>query len=201
MKLILINGKKRSGKDHFAQMMQTELDKLGKTSAIMSFADPIKEIISETFDISLEQLDQLKNDATPIGIQEATYDGYDCLYLSNFRLILQKFGTEAMKKQFGEDVWPNLLLERASKADADFILVPDFRFLCENIPGGFTVKIRNDDIEKNCTDNHRSENELNDFKFMYTLDNTGYSLTNKDVQNFIKDIALTEASEQLSLNL
>ena len=88
----------------------------------------------------------------------------------NFRQILQSFGTEAMKEEFGQDVWVNLLKERALNSSANFIIVPDFRFFSEEI-SPYTVKIFNNDIVQN--DSHRSENELNDFNFSYTINNTG----------------------------
>jgi len=184
-KFILINGKKRSGKDFFARLLQSEFQKLGKTSEVMSFADPIKDIIAMTLGISHDDLDNLKNNEENL---LANINGQQRI-ISNFRLILQNFGTEAMKKHFGENVWPNLLLEKANNTDADFIIVPDFRFLCENVTGGITVKIRNGDVQ-NSNDNHRSENELNDYVFDYELDNTGYSLTSKDANDFIEKVMM-----------
>lgn len=184
MKLILINGKKRSGKDYFAELLAEELNNEGYSAEILSFADPIKDIIAQTFDISSEELDQFKNDAESIIVR----NGGNQKIISNFRLILQRFGTEAMKEYFGEDVWVQLLLQRANEADVDFVLVPDFRFEIEAIDDGITVKIRNDEIEKNCTDNHRSENELNDFIFDYTIDNTGYKNITNDVQELVKQM-------------
>lgn len=182
-KIILIHGKKRAGKDHFARMLRKELDRYGKTSEIMAFADPIKDIIATTFGIDHDTLNDFKNNETRIIAEKRDMPQH----LTNFRAVLQNFGTEAMKTWFGEDVWPNMLLERARKSNADFILVPDFRFLAEHI-GGITLKIRNDDIEKNCTDNHRSENELNDFEFEYEINNTGFPDLSKEVQKFVKEI-------------
>ena len=182
-KIILINGKKRSGKDHFARLLQEELYKQHKTSEIIAFADPIKDILAMTFNLSDEQLDKLKNDEAPIIIRE---DGYQKI-VATFRSVLQNFGTDAMKKWFGESVWSNVLLERASNSHTDYVIVPDFRFLIEDI-GGITIKIRNDEIEKNCTDNHRSENELNDYEFDYVIDNTGFPDLTEEVQEFVREI-------------
>lgn len=188
MKLILVNGKKRSGKDYFAEVLQEKLYAAEKTSAVMSFADPIKKIIATTLNVSLEQLDDMKNEAEPIGINEPIYDGYDFKPLTNARSILQNFGTEAMKEFFGEDVWVNLLLKRANDLHVDYVIVPDFRFNIEALDGGITIKVRNDEIEKNCTDNHRSENELNEFSFDYTIDNTDYRDIADDVESLVKQL-------------
>jgi hypothetical protein len=187
MQLILVNGKKRSGKDYFAQMLKKELAIHGKTADVMSFAGPLKEIIAETFDISLEQLDEYKNSSRACGISHSKMDGYEFEKITDFRLILQKFGTEAMKRFFGEDVWVKLLAERAYKSTADFIIVPDFRFLSEDIPGAITVKIKNANFD-NAGDLHRSETELDNFAFMYTFDNTDYPDISKDVQEFVKEL-------------
>lgn len=187
MNIILVNGKKRSGKDFFAQVLKTELAKVGKTAHVMSFAGPLKDIIAETFDITLQQLDDYKNLAQPVGIITKKMSGTDYEVLTDFRLILQKFGTEAMKRHFGEDVWVKLLAQRAYKSSDDFIIVPDFRFLSEEIAGAITVKIKNSDFD-NAGDMHRSETELDNFTFMHTFDNSGYPDITKDVQNFVKII-------------
>lgn len=188
MKIILVNGKKRSGKDYFANQLQEELDNQGYSSEIMSFADPLKLIVADTFGITTEELDNYKNKSTPVGVIHYGYETDSCSKITDFRLILQRFGTEAMKPWFGEDVWVTLLLERARDLDVDFVIVPDFRFSIEDIDGSITVKIRNDDVEKNSTDDHASENELNDFVFDYTIDNSGYKDLTDDVQSFITQI-------------
>ena len=187
MQLILVNGKKRSGKDYFAQMLKIELEKIGKTAEIMSFAGPIKEIIAETLDISLQELDDWKNEARSLGISHSKMDGHEFQKITDFRLILQKFGTEAMKKFFGEDVWVRLLAERAYHSSADFVIVPDFRFFTECDPAAITVKIKNANFD-NSKDQHRSETELDNFTFMYTFDNTDYPDISKDVQEFARKL-------------
>lgn len=183
-KLILINGKKRSGKDYFAKLVQMELLNHNKSSKIMSFADPIKDIISTTLDISKEDLEKYKNDDNSYGLAVQSYQSgiIEEGNVINFRGILQRFGTEAMKQWFGEDVWVKLLKQQAEKLNYDYIIVPDFRFLCEDV-GDITVKIKNDDVE--CIDNHRSENELNDYRFHYIIDNTGYRDITNDVKLFV----------------
>lgn len=187
MKIILVNGKKRSGKDFFAQTLKTELEKLGKSIEVMSFAGPLKDIIAQTFDITNKQLDDYKNLEQEVGIITKKMSGTDCEILTDFRSILQKFGTEAMKNYFGEDVWAELLLKRAQQSNVDFIVVPDFRFFSEELPGAITVKIKNSDFD-NSKDMHRSETELDSFEFMYTIDNTGYKDIVPSVKDFITEL-------------
>ena len=54
--VLLINGLPRSGKDTLADYL---VDKYNYTK--LSFAAPMKAIISNTFDISLDELDAYKN--------------------------------------------------------------------------------------------------------------------------------------------
>lgn len=182
-KIILINGKKRSGKDWTAKLIQEELYKQHKTSEIMSFAGPLKEIVADSFNISLELLDELKNDGEPI---VARVDGFQVI-ISDFRLFLQRFGTEAMKKQFGDDIWVRLLKEKSEKSPVDYILVPDFRFLIEEI-SDITLKIRNDEIDNANKDFHPSETQLDNFNFKYVIDNTGKPDLTEQVREFVQKI-------------
>ena len=176
-KIILINGKKRSGKNYAAQMIKEELDNRGYTVQIIAFADPIKEIISTTFGMSLELLDIFKNQKQELyttrdnATDEEIFMGDDLELVTDFRTILQRFGTEAMQTMFGKNVWVDLLLKRAQKSGVDFVIVPDFRFMTENI-GFKSINIFNNDIIDE-DDKHASENELNDFIFDYVINNTG----------------------------
>ena len=193
-KIILINGKKRSGKDYTAKMMKRELENSGFSVAVMSFADPIKEIIATTFGISLELLDKLKNQKQEIyttrddATDEEIYIGDDLQLVSNFRTILQRFGTEAMQEMFGKTVWVDLLQKKADNSDCDFVIVPDFRFLQENI-GDITIHIFNNAIIDSI-DLHASENELNDFKFNYEIDNTEKPDISYDIQSICRVIIM-----------
>jgi hypothetical protein len=192
IKIILINGKKRSGKDHFAKVLQKELSSIGKTSEILSFADVPKDILCTALNISKEEFNDFKNSSSEL---TAEFYGSE-IPICNFRKLIQRFATEAMQHYFGEDVWVKLLIERAIKFDTDFILVPDFRFIPEAIDDGITVRIRNDEVDKKCKDEHRSENGLGGFKFNYTINNSGKPDLTDSVREFIKQI-LRERSEFL----
>lgn len=185
IKIILINGKKRSGKDYFADVLQKELRNQGKTSEILSFADAPKDILCTALDITKEEFNEFKNSTSEL----TTVFGSEKITICDFRELIQRFATEAMQHYFGQDVWVNLLIERAIEFDTDFILVPDFRFIPEAIENGITVRIRNDEVDKNCKDEHRSENGLGGFKFNYTINNSGNPDLTDNVQEFIKQIA------------
>jgi len=95
--IILIGHKKRQGKDTFANMLA---DLTG--GKIIRFADPMKQIIADTFSITLEELEKLKNDEQFL---------MHVCHHQTYRDILQRFGSEAMKKQFGSDVWADLAVD------------------------------------------------------------------------------------------
>jgi len=184
-KIILINGKKRSGKDYTAEMLQDVIIADGKSCEIMSFAAPLKRIIAKTFGITLNELENYKNDTEKYNYliqSKEENNSITILKNGNFRKILQIFGTEAMKEEFGEDVWVKLLYKQVDESYADYIIITDFRFNIEYKDDSITLKIKNDDMEDN--DTHASETELNDFNFDYVLDNTGYKLTKDDIINF-----------------
>lgn len=190
-KIVLINGKKRSGKDYTAELIKKRLEKKGFSAEIIRFADPMKFIVAQTFGIDEEQLDTYKNDTETYGYEIKAYPNNQpsaTIEYGDFRGILQKFGTEAMKPVFGDDVWPKLLYKRAKKLDVDFVLVPDFRFLVEYKKKATTLKIRHDVLEEQCTDTHSSETELNDFDFDFEIDNTGYTDTSDQIKKFVKII-------------
>lgn len=154
-KIILINGKKRAGKDYIANILK---EKLGNCE-IMHYADSMKQIIADTFEISLEELDNYKNENV-----EITFNGKRI----TFRRVLQCFATEAIKPVFGNNIWKRIVLEKIKETNAEYIIIPDFRFPEEYIEDSLTVKVLGGDTN----DTHISESALNDFKFDYIIDNT-----------------------------
>jgi len=173
--IVLINGKKRSGKDFSASILHEKLA-VKNTVTTMSVAGPMKNIISTIFGISLEQLDKFKNEPENYMIK---IDGFPEYEGTTFRQTLTRFGTDAMYPEFGENVWADLFVSKIKESKSDIILVPDFRYISEHVSAletGFnvvTLFINNDECDS--VDTHRSETELDDFRFDYSIDNTGYS--------------------------
>ena len=159
--IVLVSGKKRSGKDYFANMLKDYRSDI----KVMSFADPLKKIVADTFNISLTELEQYKNNPEDVTLPLPNGS------ITNFRLILQRFGTEAMKPIFGDDIWQRLLIEEANKCSENIIVVPDFRFPEEKVEGAITVRIiGSSDISDG--DAHPSEVSLEGFDFDYYIDNS-----------------------------
>ena len=174
--VVLINGKKRSGKDYLSSLLRKQLN-----GEILSFASPMKAIIARTFGISLKELEDYKNREVDV-------------FGTNFRKILQNFGTEAMKPVFGDNVWAKLCVDKAMDSHKDYIIISDWRFMveyrellsrnCTVIP----INIHNDDLLQE--DIHCSEQELEAFsKFKHTIDNTGQPDLTRLISQLVKEIA------------
>jgi len=162
-KIILISGFKRAGKDYVASILNQEL----KNSAICSFAEPLKKIIADTLNISLEVLDKCKNNEAML------YEGNNSFEIS-IREVLQGFGSEAMKPWFGDSVWVDVLVKK--DIQADYIIIPDWRFNVEYETLIATyedvITLRIDDFNIESTDLHASETEIMGFPFEHRIDNT-----------------------------
>lgn len=181
--IIQIGGFKRSGKDTISKMIANHYQSSGKLVDIFHYAYPLKQIAASIFDISLEQLDEFKNNKTEL-YRFNTYE--EPCKVTDFREILMKIGNEAIKPVFGSDVWQKIMLEKIEKSEADIIIIPDFRFAVEHIPNAVTIRINNSDII-NDTD-HPSETELIDFDFDMSIDNTNYSQNQEEISYYCEQM-------------
>lgn len=145
-KFILIGHKKRQGKDTVAKMLQKELG----NAEIMSFADPIREILAELMGVTVEQLKTMYNDD------------------SGLRNAMKTLGGGKLIEYFGKQVWKDLLVKRAEESDAEWIIISDFRFKREYIEGSYTINIIRNEGDG---DTHQSEVELDDFNYNITIGN------------------------------
>lgn len=191
--VIQLLGQARSGKDWTASQLKAYFESQGKSVEIMSYAAPMKRIAAVLFGISLEQLDDFKNRSDKVSIE--VYDNENILdktspsfqLETNFRTFLQRLGNDAIKPEFGDDVWAKLAKENIAKSTADIIIIPDCRFAVElNEVGGTTVRIVNDLLPPPM--NHPSELELLNYLTHYSLDNTDYSLTSEDIETIAQRI-------------
>ena len=180
--IIQLSGRKRSGKDWTAAAIKQQLELHGYSVEVMSFAEPLKDIASIILDMPLSDLELAKNSGCSV------YNGTE--YLTTFRSMLQKLGTEAMKKYFGKSVWYDLLINRIEQSSADYILVPDYRFPEETIPGALTVRIYSTSVD--LTDNHISETALDNHIFDHVLDNSNKQLTESDIARFVSNHIIKE---------
>ena len=188
--VIQLLGQARSGKDWTASQLKAYFESQGKSVEIMSYAAPMKRIAATLFDITLEQLDNYKNhpleyviDITQLSEFKVPVD----IHNTNFRRFLQLLGNDAIKPEFGDDVWAKLAKANIDKSSADIIIMPDCRFTVElNEVGGITVRIVNNSLPPPM--NHPSELELLNYVTHYSLDNTDHSLTSEDIETVAQRI-------------
>lgn len=191
--VIQLLGFARAGKDWTASQFKAYFESQGKSVEIMSYAAPMKRIAATLFGISLEQLDDFKNRSDKVSIE--VYDNENILdktspsfqLETNFRTFLQRLGNDAIKPEFGDDVWAKLAKANIDKSTADIIIMPDCRFNVElNAIGGITVRVNNHSLPPPM--NHPSELELLNYLTHYSLDNTDYSLTSEDIETIAQRI-------------
>lgn len=183
MKIILVSGLKRSGKDYVSSIIKDLTN-----SDNFAYADPIKDIISISMNLTQSKLDNYKNDNIKLLSRET--NGYE-EEIINFRSFLQNLGSEALKKYFGKDVWANIALDSATRSNKDIIVMSDFRYYSEykvfkeSDYSVYTIKVINDDLINE--DKHSSETELDNMNFVFdfNIDNTGKP---KDILEKVKDI-------------
>lgn len=111
MIIIGLTGKKESGKDTVVRIVAKYLDPSIKTYKL-AFATEVKRKVAEMLGVSLQEIEDNKE---------------------MFRLILQGYGTDYCRKNFGENYWigiwqKKLELLRNEVGRIDILFVPDIRF-------------------------------------------------------------------------
>lgn len=184
--VIQLLGQARSGKDWTAAKLQEVFNSLGVSAEVMSYAAPMKRIAAGLFGISLTELDALKNQQVPFSYGFEIERGVK-EHSTNFREILQRLGNEAVKPEFGDDVWAQLALKNINNSTSDVIIMSDCRFNVElEAVGGVTIRVLNQSLPEPM--NHPSELELIDYKTDYVLNNTDYKLTEEQIVDLAKRI-------------
>lgn len=187
--IIQLLGQARAGKDFTAQSLKEYYISKGYTVEIKSYAAPMKRIAATLFGISLEQLDDFKNRSSEVLIKvydEGVKDKF--LFELNFRIFLQLLGSDAIKPEFGNSVWADLMKSSIANSTADIIIIPDCRFTTElqTFPTSITVRVINGSLEPPM--DHTSELELLDYSVDFTIDNTDYKLTSEEVAHLAESI-------------
>ena len=132
----------------------------------LSFAKPMKDIISNTFDITLDELEYAKNK----GRMKSFIKYRRLVFLTtDFRVVLQRFGTEGMKPTFGDNVWSDLLRSKMTDKDMTYI-ISDWRFPEEAKDTDIKIQVYNTN-SKASGDTHVSENALVNQKYDYRINN------------------------------
>lgn len=171
MKIIAISGKKRHGKDTLANFMW-DLCPLPYKVAQENFADPLKREASEAFGIPIEQFydDTLERwwlKWLLIGLLWPKLCGP--ARKERWRKLLQFYGTEYRRNNFGQNYWVDKYKERVAELKAegvDILFTADMRFPNELAAikelGGKTVRVWRSAAAFHTGDPHPSETALDE---------------------------------------
>ncbi|MFZ4411454.1 MAG: hypothetical protein ACOYOV_00125 [Bacteroidales bacterium] len=169
--LVVISGKARAGKDSVFNI----LAKCGGFKRI-AFADPLKNMCSTVFNIPIEFFyDDDKKD-TPFDIPVSYIDFHSALQFAvgadlplqdiefvSPRDLLQKVGTDIVRKHVADDFWIKLLVKELQNTDGN-IAITDARFQNERDAlkaiGGILMLVKKPNTGGG--DSHITENDIGD---------------------------------------
>lgn len=164
MMLIGLSGFARSGKDTVADYL---VENYGFTK--LAFADPMREAL-----VRLDPLITINGGATmhlSQGLASLTWEDLKALS-PDIRPLLQRMGTEVGREMFGESIWVEQAIKRASAYDR--VVFSDCRFVNEADAvinsDGEVWRINRPGIS--AANQHVSETALDDYEFTTTLDNS-----------------------------
>ena len=187
MKVILIHGFKRSGKDTIADLIIELAIEKNKKAIKKALADPIKDILTKTLDLTRDELEYIKEHRIEF---RYVVDENMVKKKMQGRDLLKNFGQE-MKKYFGVTVWSDIILNEIRFSNADIFIVPDIRFYGEEffylktklereLYDIVTIKVKGGSADKNF------EKEIDDNEFDLILDNS--KKDKKDLEKFKKQL-------------
>jgi len=116
--IILINSGKRCGKDTAANIMKERIEELGKSAYITSFAETLKEDVSSLLGVTIEELDNLKNNNEIITIGKRELNTRD--------FIIER--SEFVKSLTSNFYYAKDCSNRVTMSKADVVIIPDLRF-------------------------------------------------------------------------
>jgi hypothetical protein len=202
-KFIGFSGRKQTGKDTSAKILNELLFLDHKNVAITSFATILKDMCVGILGLTKEgvfgtdadknSLSHIKWDDMPQEIQRKysnsthSKDKYVPLPRSGNmtnREVLQIVGTDIFRKMY-PNVWVDALFRR-DWSQEDYVLIPDVRFPNEALAieehGGILIRLeRNTGLQ----DAHISEIALDGYNFKHRIDNNG---SFKDLEDKLKAI-------------
>jgi hypothetical protein len=165
MQVIGLNGLKSSGKSTAAQYLVSE-----HNFTEISFAYLLKVSVCQLFGITMEQIEEMKND--PAASVRLTFPNGTYKTMT-FREFLQRYGTEAHRDVFGFDFWVEQMLAHYDLQPSGRYVAADCRFQNEAIAlkrlGGYIVRVDRRAVESD--DSHASEAGLPDHMIDVVLDN------------------------------
>jgi hypothetical protein len=156
-----LSGRARVGKNAVADYLTNEY-KFKQTA----FAETLKKACGCIFGLTEKQL---YGDDKEI---------VDCFWKDTPRNILQKVGTDCLRKGYREEVWVKSLERQVKRLAPADIAITDVRFINESEAvkewGGLVIRILRDNAPAIATDSHVSETSLDNYQMWdYTIRNDG----------------------------
>lgn len=197
--LIGLAGKAGVGKNTVANVF---CDLADVPYAQLSIAQNIKFLISDLFDISLDDIEFMKN----------VSDSGHFIVLGrawSMRRMLQEFGL-SMRKNFGEDFWIDQVIPKSFRHDDTLFVVTDVRYQNEvdriQQVGGKVVFVQGDGNGLSAVDSQH-ESESCDLTYDYVINNDrdDWDEVQRQVANILSwycnPIDLTELGDGKPLNI
>lgn len=198
--IILIAGKKQSGKNTVADYIQAKYDYVQ-----MSFAEELKEQVCEyiaSLGIDYFENGEVFNDEE---IKKQIIPYKHNKKKRTYRELLQWWGTEFTREFFNDNIWAEVVAENIKELWSGCnIVISDWRFENEflTIKEAFkdthdiiTIKIQRNSCDT--TDSHISEKALDDFKFDYVLTNNGTKEELYDKIDLLFDCIDTQKADEI----
>lgn len=171
--IIGITGKKFHGKDTVAKHLIRIL--FDRQPEVLSFASPIKDIVSDMYSIPRMYMDMVELKELPI----------ERLGGKSIRQLLQEYGTDVARRD-NPNIWVNKMEEKLDKCS--YAIITDCRFDNEaemiKRRGGFIIHV-DASIRVGGNDSHSSEKGVSGNLIDFTLDNNG---TEEDLRDCLRVI-------------
>jgi hypothetical protein len=216
--VILISGKKQSGKNTFVDFMSHSLNGKGYSVCFESIAQPMKDYAKADFDAlasylrfvadSLETriftMFNLTSDPAFENFAASIKKGFDLLRIKDenwyenktdlTRMLLQIYGTNIIQNRIDVNFWDNRVKKVIESTKKDFIFVTDVRWpsnietLSSSKWRTFVIRIDRKSVE--IKDSHPSETALDKYNgWSYVIENDGTLAELKSAaQNVANDI-------------
>lgn len=146
----------------------------------IGFADKVKESISELFGINSDFIETEKRNpntniilSSPILDHDGNTENGEIVF--TFREFIQRYGTEAHRRVFGDMFWVEAALPLDYDHSGKLVFVTDVRFKTELARivdlGGVNIHIENNNVATARESQHESENSLDMDLVTYSVDN------------------------------
>lgn len=188
--IIGVSGKARSGKNTFAEMLAEELYKrTGEAYVMMAYADVLKNMVQNEFDLSWDQLWGDEKEAEDHRYVKWPDDGGEDRGWWTGREIMQAFG--GFYRSIDPNFWTKKLFRTIEEKEYKNVIITDVRYPNEVGPvverNGYHVRVNRPTADAVHGKTHASETSLDaPYRVDFAVVNTG---TLDDLRKLASDVA------------